>query len=552
MKGIAARLFPVPALFLVGLPAIAGAQAIELRLREETTKEPVPGAIVRLLGEKGPLAQALTNEQGRVVLRAPGAGIYHIKADRIGYRGLLIGPIELASADTYRRDIDMPASRLELPTLEVRGKSACEAGGQGGSLAVALWEEVGKALTANVITQRQRPVPLHVREFQRDLDRDGNPLREWVHASRLTQGQPFGSSPAAVLASKGFVEESSDTIIYHAPDAPLILSDEFVATHCFRSIPGTGQLVGLAFEPTPGRKVSDVQGTLWVDRSTSELKFLEYGYTGLSGARDKAKLGGRVEFRRLPGGEWIIGYWHIRMARLEPDTLKSVRGIRTEFYVVERLAGFVEQGGRAEIAEDGVIPIARAILVGRVHDSTTGKGLAGVFVQVRGYRDSILTDHEGRFELVVAAVGPQTAVASHPKLGLLRTLPLRPVLLSLGDTTRIEFTVPSIPTFVRALCGSTQKGRSGVVGLARAPVGVPPDDLQVRVAWQTAGGGTRQDRASPGKNGAFALCDLPPDRPLELQLVHQRMLLKEQAVRLDWGQFTWADLAPPGISSVPD
>jgi len=536
---------PILAVFLLGNPAAARAQAIELRLREETTKAPVPGAIVRLLGEKGPVAQALTNEQGRVVLRAPAAGIYHVKADRIGYRGLIIGPIELASADTYRRDIDMPSVRLELPTLEVRGKSACEAGGQGGSLAVALWEEIRKALTANVLTQRQRPVPLHVRLFQRDLDRDASPLREWTYSSRLVQGQPFGSAPAAFLATAGFVGESLDTIEYHAPDAPLLLSDEFVQTHCFRSVPATDGFVGLAFEPTPGRKVTDVRGTLWVDPATSELKFLEYGYTGLSGARAKAKPGGRLEFRRLRGGEWIVGYWYIRMPSLAPDTL---HGQRKDIYVVERLAGFVEQGGRADIAEADAVPLARAILVGRVYDSTTGKGLAGAFVQVRGFRDSILTDAEGRFELVVAAAGPQTAVASHPKLGLFRTLPLHAVLLSLGDTTRVEFTVPSIPTFVRALCGSAQKGRSGVVGLARAPAGVSMDELEVRVAWRTAGGSAREERARPGKNGTFALCDLPPDRPLELQLVHQRMLLKEQAVRLEWGQFAWADMTAPGAS----
>ena len=548
MNGMVARRLPTLAAFLIGVPSAASTQALELRLREETTKAPVPGAIVRLLGEKGPVAQALTNEQGRVVLRAPGAGIYHIKADRIGYRGLLIGPIELAPADTYRRDIDMPSVRLELPTLEVRGRSACEAGGQGGTLAVALWEEIRKALTANLLTQRERPVPLHVRLFQRELDRDASPLREWVYSSRLVRGQPFGSAPAAVLASAGFVNESDDTVAYHAPDAPLLLSDEFVQTHCFRSVPAKDRFVGLAFEPTPGRKVTDVRGTLWVDPATSELQFLEYGYTGLSGARAKAKPGGRLEFRRLRGGEWIVEYWHIRMPALALDTLY---GLRKDFYILDRLGGYIEQGGRAEIAGDGVVPVSRAVVIGRVHDSTTGKGLAGAFVQVRGYRDSVLTDGEGRFELVVAAAGPQTAVASHPKLGLLRDLPLRPVLLSLGDTVHVEFTVPSIPTFVRALCGSAQKGRSGVVGLARAPSGVLVNDLEVRVAWRTGAGGTREDRARPARNGAFGLCDLPPDRPLELQLVHERTLLKEQVVRLDWGQFVWADLASPGISSVP-
>lgn len=541
MNRRAARLPGVIAAFVLGLPSIAGAQAIELRLRDETTKAPVPGAIVRLLGEKGPVAQALTNEQGRVVLTAPAAGIYHVKADRIGFIGMLVGPIELASGDRYRRDIEMPSARLELPTLEVRGKSDCDAGSQGGPLAAALWEEIRKALTANVLTQEQRAVPLHVRLFQRDLDRHAAPLREWVYDSRLIYGQPFGSAPAALLANTGFVDQGDSTITYHAPDAALLLSDEFVRTHCFRSMPPQDRFVGLAFEPTPRRRVTDVRGTIWVDPATSELQFLEYAYTGLPGARAKAGLGGRLDFRKLRSGEWIVASWHIRMPTLEYDTL---RGPRREYSLVDRIAGYVEQGGRAEIAELGDIPVARAIVMGRVYDSTSGQGLHGAFIQVRGYRDSVLTNSEGRFELVVAAAGPQVAVASHPKLGLLRVLPIRPVLLSLGDTTRIEFAVPSIPTFVRAFCGSAHRGRSGVLGLTRAPAGIAVEDLEVLVRWQSATGDWHEKRARPEKSGVFAFCDLPPDRRLELWLAHDREFLKEQAVQPLRSGFIWVDLAP--------
>jgi hypothetical protein len=541
MNGPAANLSGFIAAFVLSLPSVAGAQAIELLLRDETTKAPVPGAIVRLMGEKGTVAQALTNEQGRVVLRAPAAGTYHVKADRIGFQGTLVGPIELTLRDRYRRDMDMPSARLELPTLEVRGTSACDPGSQGGPLAAALWEEVRKALTANVLTQQQRAVPLHVRLFQRDLDRDANPIREWVYDSRLIHGQPFGSAPAARLASAGFVDQGDSTITYHAPDAALLLSDEFVRTHCFRSVRPNDRFVGLAFEPIPRRRVSDVRGTVWVDPATSELQFLEYAYTGLSGARAKAGLGGRLDFSRLRTGEWIVASWHIRMPTLAYDTLL---GSRREYSLVDRIAGYVEQGGRAEVAELGSIPVARAILTGRVFDSTSGHGLPGAFIQVRGYRDSVLTNSEGLFELVVAAAGPQVAVASHPKLGLLRVRPLRPVLLSLGDTTRIEFAVPSIPTFVRAFCGSAHTGRSGVLGLARAPAGVPVEDLEVSARWQSARGDRFEKRTKPERSGVFAFCDLPPDRRLELWLAHERTILKEGSARLSRSEFIWMDLAP--------
>lgn len=548
MNGATKRLYPMLVLFLLpaAIPSAAPAQAIELRLREETTKAPVQGAIVRLLGSNGPVAQALTNEQGRVALSAPAPGIYHVKADRIGYRGVLIGPIEVAVGDTYRHDIDMPSTRLELPTIEVQGKSACKLDGQEGTLAAALWEEVQKALTAHELTRRQRAVPLHVRLFHRELDRNGNALREWVYLSSLVHGQPFSSAPAARLAQSGFVEDADSTSTYNGPDAALLLSDAFIETHCFRSVPGKDRLVGLAFEPAPGRKLTDVRGTLWVDRASSELQFLEYDYTGLSGARAEARLGGRVEFRRLRSGEWIVWSWHIRMPTLVYDTVPPSR--REPGFITERLAGYVEEGGRSEIAEDGVIPVARAIVLGRIYDSTTGRGLTGAFVQVRGYRDSVLTDGDGRFQLVVAGAGPQTAVATHPKLGLLRTLPLRPVLLSLGDTVHVEFAVPSIPTFVRAFCRSS-RNRSGVVGLAHPPSGVAAEAMDVSARWRTTAG-QREQRTAVGRDGVFAFCDLPYNKPIELWLTHEREILKEATLQLSMGRFVWLDLVPSGIVGV--
>ena len=85
------RTFLLTALVLLSA-ASAGAQTVELRLKEETTGAPIAGAIVRLLGEKGPVAQGLSNETGRLVLRAPAPGSYRLKVDRIGWSGLVTAP----------------------------------------------------------------------------------------------------------------------------------------------------------------------------------------------------------------------------------------------------------------------------------------------------------------------------------------------------------------------------------------------------------------------------------------------------------------------------
>ena len=525
------------------------AQQVDLQIREEGSRVPVAGAIVRLLGDRGVAAQGLTNEQGRIVLRAAAAGSYRIKVDRIGWSGLITQPVMLAAGAVHQRELLMAATRIELPALEVRGRSRCDREGQGGPLAAALWDEIGKALTANLVTQRQG-LWLHVRGFVRELDQRGRPLRAWVAASTLMRGQPFTSLPPGALAEIGFVQqESHDSVTYAAPDAALLLSDEFVGTHCFRAVQGRDGLLGLAFEPTAGRKVADVKGTLWVDRATSELQFLEYVYTGLPGILARADLGGRVEFRRLPAGTWIVSYWYVRTPTLTQSEIPQRRNVGRTF---ARLIGYTDLGGRAEIASDALGRVDRALLVGRVYDSVNARGLADAVVKVQGYRDSVLTDAEGRFRLAIPASGDQMVTVAHPRSLLLQQGTSRPALLSLGDTTRVEFTVSSLASFVRALCGTTPRGRAGVVGMAWGADGKPAADHGVRVRWNTSAGGLKEERRDVRADGLYAFCELPPDQSLPVRLYDRIRPVDERVIQLEWGAFQWVELRPGGSPAPPD
>ena len=76
---------------------------------------------------------------------------------------------------------------------------------------------------------------------------------------------------------------------------------------------GERGLVGLAFEPTGEGKRVDLEGTLWLDEETAELSRLDFDYTGLPPSMGRVEAGGRVEFDRLPTGEWIVPRWSIRM-----------------------------------------------------------------------------------------------------------------------------------------------------------------------------------------------------------------------------------------------
>jgi hypothetical protein len=303
------------ALFLLSASSLA-AQTVDLRLRDSTAGTPIGGAIVRLVGGNCSVAQGLTDEAGRLVLRTAVPGAYRLRIDRIGWMGLTTAPFALDSGLIIRMTVHMPPQRNRLPTLEVTGKSRCDARQPRGELAAMLWDEVQKALTANTITVAQRLVPLHLREFIREVDLSGHSLRQWVVISRIVRGPPFASLAPSALSTTGFVYQAGDTAVFAGPDAALMLSEQFVATHCFYALQGAGPLAGLAFQPIKGRRVPDVSGTLWVDRETSELRNLEFSYTGLPGALNRKELGGRVEFTQLPGGRWIISYWHIRMPRI--------------------------------------------------------------------------------------------------------------------------------------------------------------------------------------------------------------------------------------------
>jgi hypothetical protein len=531
---------------LVGLVALGGqtvaAQTMEIRLRDETTRAPVVGAIVRLLDDRGAVAQGLSNETGWLLLRAPAAGSYRLKVDRIGWAGVMAGPFGLGAGETLRRELHLTSTRLDLPGLTVEGESGCNRSSQGGALAAALWEEIRKALTASLISGEGAPLPLHVREFSRDLDLSGRALREHLVLSKVFHGHTYSALSPAVLAKGGFVFPSGDRTMYAAPDAKSLLSEEFVAGHCFRAVPGDGMLVGLAFEPARDPRGIDVRGTLWVDRRTGELDFLEYRYTRLPDPLAKADLGGRVSFRRLPSGAWIVSSWHIRRPQLLREEFRGA-GNTTQLRV--RVTGYNDRGARVEIATDSLGRITRAIVRGRIYDSIAGKGLEDAIVYVEGIGDSIVTDTAGRFELAVAASGLRVVATRHRRVGLLgRPASLR-VLLTPGDTTQADFSVPSLQTFARTLCGTTWM-YSGLAGIIITADSAPAPGLEVRISWKAPTGERRDESAESGERGVFAMCgDLPPHRTLPLRVYDGKRPLMEYPVRLTGNGLLWVELRLP-------
>ncbi len=328
---------------LLGVAAPLNAQAVSGQLLVRGGGVPVGGAFLTLINEGGvEVARVLTGEGGTFLLRAPAAGTYRLRSKRIGFRLWESAPISLADSQTVHFRLEIDAVPVRLPPVIVAGRPQCGTRGEAGTTVAQLWEEAREPLAAVQWALAQRVHWYTLERFARERAVLTQPVL--AESTSTWSGyfvRPFGSIPAEDLAQRGYVVAASgDSVDYFGPDAEVLLGDVFVNTHCFSAREGGPDrpgLIGLAFEPVPGRSLPDVEGVLWIAENSLELRFLEFAYTGLRvpPTLPKGALGGYVEFLRLPSGPWVVNHWWIRTAQLGRYT-----------YPWPNVEGFRETGGR--------------------------------------------------------------------------------------------------------------------------------------------------------------------------------------------------------------
>jgi len=326
-------------------------QTLRGRLVEGGSGEPIAGAFVLLYPDEGdaspetpPLAADLTASDGRFALAAPRPGRYRVRVDRIGYRSHLTDPIEVGAGATAVTTIDVPLEPVELPAIVAEVESECEVDPRDSDILAHAWEEARKALATAVWARQHGVFRFTARTYERVESPAGVTLEE---RTQLTAGlgneSPYVSLPIEDLVAKGYVRENRDTLYFYAPDAEGLLSDAFLDEHCFHLVPGARVeqpgWIGLAFEPVKGRRRSDIEGVIWIDRDASELRRLDFRYTRLPGILTGYDPGGRIEFERVAAGAWIVRRWWIRAPSVEAEPRRA-RG---------RLIGYVVSGGEVTI-----------------------------------------------------------------------------------------------------------------------------------------------------------------------------------------------------------
>ena len=116
---------------------------------DESTNAPLPGVFVVLLDSLGRMRTGtLTDQKGFYAMRAPSAGPFTLRAERIGHRSVSTPPFALNTTQAHTVDSRVAVAAIALAPIEVSaGAKRCEARGEQGRRTAQLWEEARKALT---------------------------------------------------------------------------------------------------------------------------------------------------------------------------------------------------------------------------------------------------------------------------------------------------------------------------------------------------------------------------------------------------------------------
>ena len=525
-------------------PALAHAQPVRVRATDAATGARVAGAVASLVDSAGRrVAATLGDDDGQALLAAPSDGAYRVRVERTGYLAW-ISPdaLRLRAGDTTQvANAVAVAAALRarsdrLDAVVVRSETRCGRLAQDAGSAAALWDEAGKALLATALAEQGGRVPLRVRLVERTLTTGGAVVQERAAPARVVTGRPFVTLPVDSLNAGGWVRRADGGLEYFAPDASVLLSPAFAATHCFQARRGDGAesgLVGIAFEPADPRGVPDVRGTLWLDGASAELRHVDFEFVNVPAPdgegearipRDAAPRG-RVDFARTAGGDWIVRRWHIRMPVLTrwSSNVGSVgsAGSSTNRRPTYGVAELRERAGDASPPGEGDGDRPSAVLAGTVFDSSSGRPLADAEVVVGGSHRA-RTDAAGRFRVPVWLPGTYEVRVRHPVLTAAGMATLGTTLpLAAGDSLTIVAAVPSAPVLRLARCGPPGDARTALLtGALLDSAGAPRPDARVVLrlpADAVAQPGARttvtaQGQAlevEPDEDGAFRFCQLP-------------------------------------------
>jgi hypothetical protein len=550
------RVFAAVALLSLGAATRAHAQSMRVRVTEEITGRPLAGSLIEVLDARDAVAaQGVLSSEGTRQLVLPRPGTYRVRLRRIGYQPFVGAPVTVAVGGTADVALLAPDRRVVLSGIRVLGRRCAHDAFDDPGLNT-LWDEVRTALTTTLLGRSDSTTMLEVRAFHRTLNASRDVTEEIVGLPRVTRSQRPYASPrsAAELSRDGYARVTQNEAEYFGPDERVLLSDEFLADHCFEVMRGTDAtdgLLGVHFSPSDRRRVVDISGTLWVDSASAALRYLDFWYEHdalPSSARGQDRTGGQVVFARTPVGMWIVGAWRLRLPRMTRRMM--VQGSTGR--MVTSVTGYEEVGGvlRSVVNDTSAPPtvlipyldlLAPARITGSVYDSLMNRPLAdarvwlvpsesktivdmglaptGGRVAVTGA--SAVSDATGRFSFEGAPAGPYRLMFEHPSLDSLGVaIPRYDILLKPGVRTIADVGSASRGTLWAGCARPKEQAAGGGDGLVHGIVRAAGDqrplvDAVVRASWVVLSAsvvGTARTYTAETKTnaeGGYRICGVP-------------------------------------------
>ena len=547
------RLWPIAAFIaLLAGPLPASAQIVRGTVVERLTGAPVGGAVVQLLDSAGSaVARAITGPAGEYRLTASRAGTYGLRVLRIGFQPSAPVRVVLPSGSDITQPPLVAGASVSLDTVRVAARRECQLRPDAATATFAVWEQIRTALIGAQVTEDRRLITSFV-GYERALDNRGERvIRQATSLRAGVAGVPWRSIPVDSLTKVGYaVTEPNGATTYFAPDLSVLVSEQFMAEHCLRLV-AEDERIGIAFEPTRNRRgVPEIEGTIWIDRASKELRSLDFKYVNVS-RHEETLGGGRVEFTRLRDGGWLVIRWNIRAPVLE--TRYGAGGVlRGGNQVAGRIVREVrEEGGLLSLVRAGSDTLwANPVLsvAGIVRDST-GRGVAGVRVALRGSGVPARTDSAGRFR--IDAVVPGTYIIEAQTDALAATGMREFAYVTAADTRGdVQLRVPSDAQVVAGRCTNLDPRRGMLGGQVLSADSLPPASALLLIEWNEVHASTneliRRGRAvelTIDTRGFFHVCDMPLRTALVVRVAGEGRETPADTVRLSpEGRFAFTAL----------
>ncbi len=509
------------------------AQRVTGTVRDSVSGLAIPGAVISAFDSAGhPGLRTISDEAGRFSLEVA-SGPARLRIIRIGFEPRTIALPAGARDRGARLQIRMLALPALLTRVRVSDKAICP-GNEDRSGALALWDQARAGLLAAVVARQSKPGDMTVLSFVTDEDPDSRlVLSQTTRTTNGTTGRPFVAvREAGEFARQGYMARDGSTLTFFAPDADVLLDQQFAATHCFsivRDDAGHRNELGLAFEPSPGGRPDgfvDVDGTLWIASDHPALRTLDFAYTGLDPAYRDAGTGGELLFRNMANGLVYIESWSMHLPAMAASSapggrIRGVHVVRWRELGGEVLSARWPDGSHTENA--------LGVVTGTVRDDA-GQPIAEVQVRLDGTPSAAETDSTGRFLLSPVLSGRYGLdVADSAYAPFVDPRHAEQTITVGRDTVDMGAIVMTGRTrAVRRLCEDDAYADSlstVVLGTVAGASGPLASGTNVAVSWTYRAPDDPTPRNSgtielkPGHDGRFVVCEVPFEATLHLRLV---------------------------------